>query len=244
MLQIRPLLQFSYVYNKDISLFLYISIDIYSDTALSAMPDDSGDIINTRGVTAELWKTLDELWGSEITSPLRKLRLVRNHRGPYHQCSNPPTAPRWYKEKTNPKMDLLEARYGSIKDISSNKPSVWFVVRHRKEQDQSRARISDKCHLSICIQWLTANEQKTEYRESFSSEDFAINIIKPTTHGDDRYVLLQMILEPTDWNKALPHLEAPPSGRIGPDERLVVHLQDSLPNYNYRSAIWQADVNW
>lgn len=202
------------------------------------------DIICPRGVTPELWTTLDNLWGTDIALPLRKLPLVRNHKGPYHQCSDPPQAPEWYREGSNPNIDLLEARYGSIQGISSSKPSVWFVVKHRKEQDQSRAQISQQCHLSICIQWLRANEQRSEYLRSFKSEDMAINIIKPTIHGDDTYVLLEMILELTDWHKAMPFLQAPSSGRIGPGERLVVHLQDSSPNYRYRRAIWQADVNW
>jgi hypothetical protein len=214
------------------------------DVAIFTMPGDSGDIYSTRGMTPEFWKTLDELWGSEIAGPLRKLRLVRNHKGPYYYCTDPPPAPEWFRGTPNPKMDLIEARYGSIEGISSNKPSVWFVVKHRKEDDERRARISEHCHFSISIQWLTANNQEKEYRESFRSEDFAINIIKPTIHGEDLFVLLEMILEPTDWNNALPHFKTPPSGRIGPGERLVVHLHDSKPGYGYRSAIWQADVVW
>lgn len=237
-------LPYCYVCNKYHSLIAYISITLFLDAALYTMSEGSRDIYSARGVTPVFWKTLDVLWGSEIAGPLRKLPLVRNHKGPYKQCLNPPIAPEWYKRISNPNIDLLEARYGSIEGISSNKPSIWFVVKHRREQDERKARISEQCHLSICIQWFTKNKKGTEDRESFNSECFPITIVKISTHEEDLYVLLEMILESTDLTKALPYLEAPPSGRIGPGERLVVHLQDSLPGYGHRSAIWQADVNW
>lgn len=225
-------------------MIVYISIDLFLDATLYTMSEGGGDIYSARGITPELWKTLDELWGSEIAGPLRKLPLVRDHKGPYKQCLDPPIAPEGFKGTSNPKIDLLEARYGSIEGISSNKPSVWFAVKHRKEQDERMARISEQCHLSICIQWLTRNNKGTEKLESFSSEYFPTTIVKITTHEEDLYVLLEMILEAEDFTKAQSYLEAPPSGRIGPGERLVVHLQDSLPGYGHRCAIWQADVNW
>lgn len=209
------------------------------------MPDDRRDIISARGVTPELWKTLDEIWGSEITGPLRKLDLVRNHKGPYHPNITRPSDPSdWPGGSHNKNIELLEARFGPIKDISSGKPSVWFLIKHTEEQDKSRVRISNWCHFRIWMQFFRAKEDGSDHRESIIAKDFPVHIIKFTPYGPDLYVLLEMTMEQSDWGKHLPGLKGPPGGRIGPGERMVVHLKDSKQGFGYRCGIWQADVNW
>lgn len=204
------------------------------------MPEDRGDIISTGGVTPEFWKTLDDLWGSEIAGPLRKLDLVRNHKGPYHHCFDSPSAPDWDGGSSNPKMNLLEARYGPIEGVSSRKFSVWFVVKHTED---SQGQISGRGLFRVWLQFFKT-ENGNERRKSLIAKDIPVIVAKATRHGSDLYALLEMVCETLDLGALIPDLEGPPNGRIGPGERLVVHLKDSALGPRHRNAIWQADVNW
>ena len=208
------------------------------------MSDNGPNIDSLRGVQPELWTTLENLWGSDITGPLHKLPLAQNHKGPYHQCLNPPDGPECHSGKINPEINLLEIRYGRIKSIAEKRWSVWFVVENQILEDMKP--ISERSLLSIGMQFLTVIDEATgaEDTKSFRSEEFPINVIKPVDHEGNRYVLLEMIVHSDFWPSALRVLKPTQDGRIGPGQRLVIHLQDSLSGFRYRCAIWQADANW
>ncbi|KAE8551059.1 hypothetical protein EYB25_007293 [Talaromyces marneffei] len=204
------------------------------------MPDDRGFIYCTRGVTPELWKTLDELWGSDLAGPLRKLRLVRNHKGPYKVCTNPPESIDLKNTRHNDHIHLFEIRYGIINSMYDGQPCLWFVLKHAKDDHN---QISGWSHLKLRVQFWKKKDGK-EDRHKLIDDNIPVQISRATHQGDDLYALLAMIVnDPNEWNnEVLPRLS---SYRIGDGERVVVQLTDSQPaSGRFREAIWQGDINW
>jgi hypothetical protein len=140
-----------------------------------------GDIYCTKGVTPQLWETLDELWGSDLAAPLRKLELLRNHKGPYKKCINPPESIDLQDTRHNDKIHLFEIRYGIIKSMYDGQPCLWFVLKHAKDNHKP---ISDKAHLKLRVQ-LWRSENGKEGRQDLISEDIPVQITKATLHGEN-----------------------------------------------------------
>lgn len=200
----------------------------------------AGDLICLRGVTPEIWKTLDELWGPELAGPLRKLPLLRNHHGPYRKCTNPPDNTILQTTRHNDKIHLVEIRYGNIDSIYDHQNCLWFVLKHAKDE---HSRINSWGLLKLRVQfWKQTNG--AERGQDLMNENICVQVVKATEEEDDLYVLLAMIAtDPNEWNeKFLPHFS---SFRIGEGERVIVQLTDSRPYFGrYREAIWQGDVHW
>lgn len=122
----------------------------------------------------------------------------------------------------------------------TGKFSVWFVVKHTED---SKGPISGRGLFRVWLQFFKT-EKGIERRKSLIAENIPVIVAKATRHRSDLYALLEMVCETLDLGALIPDLKGPPNGRIGPGERLVVHLKDSALGSGHRNAIWQADVHW
>jgi hypothetical protein len=118
-------------------------------------------------------------------------------------------------------------------------PCLWLVLKHGKD---SHNPISDKAHPLLRVQFWKGESRK-ENRLTLIDDKIPVNVTKSTPHGDVHYVLLAMIAGPQEWQDEIePGLS---SVRLGDDERVVVQLTDSKPNFGrHREALWQADGKW
>ncbi|CRG92440.1 hypothetical protein PISL3812_09500 [Talaromyces islandicus] len=130
----------------------------------------------------------------------------------------------------NDNIELAEIRYGQIANIASSKPSLWFILNHKKESNA--AEINQKC-LFQGMDRIYKNDETLQYN---LLPDVPISVVeaKATSDGSNTYVLLAQHAEQSKW--AL--LRGVSMDRLVQGETAVVHLADSLPQGRHRCATW------
>lgn len=205
--------------------------------ALSSSTNDL-DKYFEHGVPKEFWPILDQecMWG-KLAAKLRKCFLFLNPDEKYELDGEIPTDMSSLTKKggliaTNDKIELLEIRYGYIKDFAANKNALWFILKHR--EDNKGPPISMQSTFLSSVRVYDKYGKPEEVLPGVP-----VHVVKAARNGSDTYVLLAMYaVRQAEWNEAYKIAVT----RLGEGERLVVHLEDSLPEGHHRCGIWMANA--
>jgi hypothetical protein len=186
------------------------------------------------GVSEEEWKILHEEW-QDLAPKLHKLNIFLNFHGHYKPAVEIPESFFTWDEANkaevhNNKMQLAEIRYGQIEDFASSKPSLWFILKHKKESQAAQINERALCQAKVFI-YKNGGILKL-------SDNIPVNCVKATAipNGSDTYALLAQHFEQNEWEE----VQKIAVDRLRPDEEVIVHLSDSRDLARHICATWSA----
>ncbi|KAH8698445.1 hypothetical protein BGW36DRAFT_426153 [Talaromyces proteolyticus] len=188
------------------------------------------------GVSPEIWQVLDKQWEGNVAADLRKLNFVRNITEKYTHFGDYPADFCWRVNEgksdliNNIDLELAEVRYGQIQGIASSKPSLWLILKHKGNE----YKIGHSSKWSIFTAYIQILKSDLSL-EDIISKDVPVHVVRTTQHESDTYLLLAMHAEIDEWGS----IQSMCEGRLQEGDLLVVHLIDSHPAGQHRSAIWK-----